>query len=304
MDNDGANLEDIDTGDYDEDDEGIGHHGDDAEIGAESEGADVTHIKLGGLDVEPEEGDECSDDEHTNSRKDEESLVIGNEGVDSIIEEEKSTSETVETVGDIDRIGHSDDDEYEEGNIKESNLECPEERDAEASMTEFDIEPIGSESSKNSEENHLDSCRESLGPSDFAHIEIIVYESNESDTRECKEGEVGLISIPETVLNIDAEDILDIGCEKVNNNRNDDEWEDREENNTGTHYWRPGFIFMKFKKFCRLTHECLFADLLTELVSLEESDIWRDEYEGEEEWEEEIEEEKSEISHRVWAVKS
>lgn len=158
LDDDGADLEDVDTGDNDEDDECIGHHGDDTEIGAECERADVSHIELGGLDIEPEESDEGSDDEHTDSRENKEALIVGNEGIDDIIKEEESASKTVETIGDIDCIGHGDDDEYEEGNIEESDLECPEEGDTESSMTEFDIEPIGSESGKNGEENHFDSC--------------------------------------------------------------------------------------------------------------------------------------------------
>jgi len=222
LDDDGADLEDVDTGDNDEDDECIGHHGDDTEIGAECERADVPHIELG-LDIEPEESDEGSDDEHTDSREDEEALVVSNEGVDDIIKEEESASKTVETIGDIDRIGHSDDDEYEEGNIEESNLECPEERDAESSMTEFDIEPIGSESGENSKENHFDSCRETLGSPDPSDIEIVVYESDESDTCEREESEIGFVSIPETVLNGNTEDILDICCEKLSDNGKSDE---------------------------------------------------------------------------------
>lgn len=223
LDDDGADLEDVDTGDNDEDDECVSHHGDDTEIGAECERTDVPHIELGGLDIEPEESDEGSDDEHTDSREDEEALIVGNESVDDIVEEEESASKTVKTVGDIDRIGHSDDDEYEEGNIEKSNLKCPEERDAESGMTEFDIEPICSESSKDSKENYFDSCREALGSPDSTYIEIIVYESDETDTRECEKGEVGLVSIPETVLDIYIEYTLNIGCKKMDDNGDGDE---------------------------------------------------------------------------------
>lgn len=223
LDDDGADLEDVDTGNDDEDDECVGHHGDDTEIGAECERADVSHIELGGLDIEPEESNEGSDDEHTDSRENKEALIVGNESVDDIVEEEESASETVETIGDIDRIGHSNDDEYEEGNIKESNLECPEEGDTETGVSEFDIEPVGSESGENHEEDHLESCRETLGSPNPTDIEIVVHETDEADTREREEGEVGLVSIPETVLNSDTEDVLDIRCEKLSDNRKDDE---------------------------------------------------------------------------------
>lgn len=205
LDDDGADLEDVDTGDDDEDDEGVGHHGNDTEIGTECERADVAHVELGGLDVEPEEGDEGSDNEHTDGGEDEEALIIGDEGVDDIVEEEESAGESIESVGDIDRIGHGDDDEYEEGNIEESDFECPEEGDAETGVSEFDIEPIGSKSGENHEENHLESCREPLGSPDPADIEVIIHESDESDTREREEGEVGLVSVPETVFDIDIE---------------------------------------------------------------------------------------------------
>lgn len=223
LDDDGADLEDVDTGDDAEDDECVGHHGDDTEIGAECERADVSHVELSGFDIEPEEGDEGSDDEHTDGGEDEKALIVGNEGVDDIIEEEESAGESVESVGDIDRIGHGDDDEDEEGNIEESDFECPEEGDTETGVSEFDIEPVGSKSGENHEEDHLESCRESLSSPDPANIKVIIYESDESDTREREESEIGLVSIPETVFDVDIENTLDIGCEKVDDYGDSDE---------------------------------------------------------------------------------
>jgi len=304
LDDDGADLEDVDTGNDDEDDECVGHHGDDTEIGAEGEWADVAHVELGGFDIEPEKGDEGSDDEHTNCREDEEALIIGDEGINDVVEEEESAGESVESIGDIDRIGHGDDDEYKKRDIEESDLECPEERDTKTGMSEFDIEPVGSESGEYCQEDHFNPCRETFGSADPTHIEIVIHKSDESDTCECKESKISFISIPEAVFHTDTEDVLDIGCKKLDDYGNGDEWENREEDYTSAHYWSSGFVFVEFGEFGRLTHECLFANLFAELVSAKKSDIWGDEYESEEEWEEKIEEEKSKISHRVWLVKS
>lgn len=68
LDDDRADLEDIDSGDDDENRERIGHHSHDSEVRTESERADITHIELGGFYIEPEKCDECSDDEHADRR--------------------------------------------------------------------------------------------------------------------------------------------------------------------------------------------------------------------------------------------
>lgn len=220
LDDNGADLQNIDSGDDEQDRNSIGHKGHNPEVRAECERADIAHVELGGFYVEPEESNERPDDEHTDRREDEESAIVGDECVHDVVEEQKSARESVETVGDIDRIRHRDDDEYENRDIQESKMECSEEGDIEARVPEFDIEPVGPESCKYREQDHFDPSGESLGPSNPADIQVVIDHPDDSDSCKSKEGQIGFISVPETVLYLYTEYILDICREQVDDDGN------------------------------------------------------------------------------------
>ncbi len=125
---DGEDLEDIDSRDDDEDDERIGHHSYDGEIGSEGESSSISHIKFSRFDIVPEKSDESSDDDHTEGSEDKESLIIADKCVYGVVEKQESSRESIESIGDIDRVGHGDDNEYKKGDIEHSEIKAPEKR--------------------------------------------------------------------------------------------------------------------------------------------------------------------------------
>lgn len=195
LNNDREDFENIDSRDDYENKECIRHHRDDSEIRPECKGPNIAHIELGGFNIEPEKCDQRSNDNHTERREEEKSLMVGNKGVYSVIKEEDSSCESVESVCDIHCIRHRDDDEDENRDIEESEIERSEEWNLKTRVSEFEIEPVCPKSCEDHEKNHFYARREPLGTSDPADIHIIVDESDEPNSRECKEREVGFVSI-------------------------------------------------------------------------------------------------------------
>ena len=218
-----TDFENIDSGDNKENRESIGHHRHDSEICAECKRTDIAHIEFSGFYIEPEKCDERSDDEHTNGRENKKTMDIGNKSIYDIIKEQKSASKSIESIGHINRICHSDDNENEKRDIENTKTHVTEKRKMKSGVPEFYIEPICSKSCEYHEKNHLYSCRKSFCSSDSANIHIIVHESDKTDYTESSKGEICFISVPETVFDLNAEKILNIDSEKMNDNRNDNE---------------------------------------------------------------------------------
>ena len=283
LDDDRTDLEDIDSGDDDENRESVRHHCHDSEVGSECERTDIAHIELRGFYVEPEKCDERSDDEHADGREDEKTLRIGDESVHDIVEEEESSRESVESVRDIHGICHRDDDEDKEGNIENPETHFAEEGEVESGMPEFHIEPVRSKSCKYREEYHLDPCGKSLRSSDSANIQIVVHEADESDRCERKECEISFVSIPETVFYSDSEEILNIRREEVYDYGECDEREYGEEDDSRTHRGSSSLVFMKFRKLGRFPHKRFLANLLPEFILMKEPYIRGNEEESQKE---------------------
>lgn len=151
LDDDGTDLENVDSGDNYEDRKSIGHHGHDSEVCSKSERPDVTHVEFGGLDIKPEKGDERSDYEHTNSGEYEETMCVGDKGIYHVIKEEESTSESVKSVCDIDGICHRDDNEHKEWDIENTETYSTKEREVKSRVSELYIEPISAKYRENSQ---------------------------------------------------------------------------------------------------------------------------------------------------------
>lgn len=148
LDDDGTYLEDIDPGYDDENRESIGHHRHDSEVCPEGERAYVAHIETRGFYIEPEKCYERSDDEHANSWEDHKPLIVGNERIHDVIKEEESACEPVESICDIYRVCHRDDDEDKKGNIENTEAHFTEKREVKSGVSEFHIEPISSDESE------------------------------------------------------------------------------------------------------------------------------------------------------------
>lgn len=261
-----AYLEDIDSRNDKENRKRVGHHSHDTEIGPERERADIAHIELRWFYIEPQECDECSHDEHTDRREYEESVVICYECVYTIIKKQESSSEPIEPIGDIYRICHGDDDEYKERNIEHPETNIPKEREMKTGMSEFDVEPVRSESCKYCQKHHLNPSRESLGSADSANIKVIIHETYDSDGRERKEREIGLISVPEAIFYLYSEYTLNIGSEEMNHDRKCHDREYGNQDNSSTHRRGPCFVLMKFSELGSFSHKCFFTNLFTKLI--------------------------------------
>lgn len=73
-------------------------------------------------------------------------MGVGDEGIYDVVEEQESSCEPIEPIGDIDGIRHRDDDEYEEGDIEDPETHLTEEWEMKSGVSEFHIEPVGSKS--------------------------------------------------------------------------------------------------------------------------------------------------------------
>lgn len=124
-------------------------------------------------------------------------MIITNKCVQRIVKKQKSACESIESVSDIDTICHRCNNQYEERNIKISYIYIWKKWNTDSRLFEFKVKPKCSKCPKKKKKGELHSGRKSLGSSDFFYIQIIIDESNSTNSKECKKSEVGFISIPE-----------------------------------------------------------------------------------------------------------
>lgn len=297
-------LKEVDSRYDEQDDERVREHGDDSEIRSEREGSHIPHVEFRRFDIEPEEGDERSDDDHAECTEDEHLMIEGDDRVDRIIEEQQSSGKSIETVGDIHRIRHGDDDEDEDGDIEETEIQISEEWHIEAGMSELEVEPIGSERSEQDEPEHLEFRADPLRPSDSADVHIIIHKSQQSDGREREERKIGLAPIPEGILDLisgvgqpeKAEEIVPVSQEE---DRKDDEESDNSKDHSASHRGGSCLFGVELREFGSLSDERIIPYLLPELVSIEESDVERSHRKRDDERKHQVGEEELDISHRI-----
>ena len=187
-----------------EDYERISHHRHDRECRTEWEWSDIAHIEGCRLDIEPEKCYKWSTNDKTKCTENIETLIIAYECVYSVIKEEKSSRESIESIGDIHTISHGRDDQYEKWNIPYPKIEITEKWYTDIMISKFHIEPICSCCRKEKKKDKLHSCRHSLRPSYLSHIQIVIYESYSTDGEECEEREIGLLAWEKRVIHLYA----------------------------------------------------------------------------------------------------
>ena len=175
--------------------ESICHHRHDRESRTEREWADISHVELCRLDIEPEKSYQRSAYDQAECWEDREPLIVADKCVYRIVKKKQSSCETIEPVSDIDAIGHRRDDEDEEGDIPDSEIDISKEGYTDIGVPELEEEPVGSERSEEKEEYELHSSWEPLRPSDLSDIEIVIDESYPSYCEEREECEIRLFSI-------------------------------------------------------------------------------------------------------------
>ena len=132
-------------------------------------------------------------------------MIVTNKCIEGIIKKKKSSSEPIEPISNINTVCHGGDYKNEEWYIKISEIDIWKKWNTDSCLLEFKIKPEGSKCAKEKNQNELHSRRESFGPSDLSYIEIIIDEADGSNREEREKCEIGFISIPERVPNIDAE---------------------------------------------------------------------------------------------------
>lgn len=132
-------------------------------------------------------------------------MVVTNERIYRVVEKQQSSCKPVKSVRDVHGIGHGDDDEHEERNVKPSELEISEERDFYVRKSELVIKPPRSDTGKNQKENHFYPCGKPLSSSISKDVEIIVDDANGSNGKEGEKGEIRFVTVPERVLDVYAE---------------------------------------------------------------------------------------------------
>ena len=133
-------------------------------------------------------------------------------------------------------------------------------------VSEFLIEPIGSDESEEDEEYHLDSSWESLRSTDTTDIEVVIDESDTTNTDKSKEGNIRLISIPETVFEAPSECWLCPWSHVLDHDREDYQENNGKENDGSSHSRCSWFSLMQSRELFRFSHECLFPYLFPHLI--------------------------------------
>ncbi len=282
---------------HDEPEECICHHSDDGESRTEWQWADISHEYTRWMDVEPEESHQCPCDDETEGWEDIESHTIGDESICRILEQEESTSESVESVGDIDWIGSWVEYQDKKWNIRIAKVDHPEEWDMDRWVTEFRIEPVGTEWAKYDEEDCLYTCWESLGLADATDIEYIIDEANCSDTEESEHDYIGFLAVPESMTDTPSEYAFHPWTHGVHSDREYGQYDNCHDDEDSAHCWCSFFSFMELGELDRLTHESFFTYLFPHLQSREKSDtIWHDD-KSQQKWCNERTKDEEEIGH-------
>lgn len=254
------------------------HTCDDCESCTEREGAHIPHEDSCWSDIEPEKGNECSDDNETECCENEESFRVCNHRIDCITEEEKSPCKTIKSISDIDTISSRYKDEDKKRNIEVPDLHASKKWNMERCIIEFEIEPICPNESEEDKENHLDPSGESLGSPDATNIQIIIDESDTSDTDESKKCNIGFMAIPEAISEACTKILFHPRTKILNDNskyRNNKYCQDNEDS---PHGWRSSFSLMESSKFFCFSNQCFFTYLFSHFILLKNSDPeWHDE---------------------------
>ena len=133
-----AGFDDEEDADNGEEEEGISHHGDDAEAGAEGKGTDVAHHEAGGWDVEPNIREEPADDGKTETAEHPLTLEDGDDAESAVGDKHEAAGETVESIGNINSIGGSDDGKSEDCDHEgRANIPVADEGDVDAGPAKF-----------------------------------------------------------------------------------------------------------------------------------------------------------------------
>lgn len=126
--------------------------------------------------------------------------MVGDDRIDTVIEEKQSASKAVKTIGDIDSICIGNNEKNEEWNIPHSQKKLITARKPDTIMLEIESKPEGTNRTKYNKRYHLNTSRHSLGSSSSERIEEIIDKSYQSHGYECKNREVCFFAAPERVV--------------------------------------------------------------------------------------------------------
>ncbi len=186
-------------------DKRISHHCHDRECRTEWEWADISHDKFRGFDVPPEKSYKRATNNEAESSQYRKTLIVADKCVECVVKEKKSSGKSVESIGDIHTICHRRDDQDEERDVEDTEWDISEKWYSDISISELEVEPVGSQSREEKKEYEFYSRRKSLCSPDFSDIEIVIHESYGSYSKECEECEVGFFSVQEWVVQIESE---------------------------------------------------------------------------------------------------
>ena len=174
LDDDWESFEDKNTSRYEQDYERIGHRCHDDERRPEREWSDISHHEFRGFDIIPEESDEGSCDDETECREDKKSLMVADECIHRVVKKEESSCESIESICDIHRVRHRDDDEREEWHISPAERKVSEIGNTDFLDSEFWVKPPRSYPREKHEKNHFHSSRKTLRTTDSTYIQIVI----------------------------------------------------------------------------------------------------------------------------------
>ena len=117
---------------------------------------------------------------------------------------QKSSSETIETISDIHTISHSSDDEDTQNHIAPADIHESKTRNSDTIMTEFCKKPPSSSKRKKRQTKHFYSSTHPLLTTDISYIQKIIYRSENTHREESKKRKISLITIPESIVEIEA----------------------------------------------------------------------------------------------------
>jgi len=265
------NFPDIDERDDHEYHERIGHESHNCESSSESERTCISEIELCGFDVEPQKSGQCCSDNDTDCWEEEEVFVISDKSVEKIILSQETACETIETICDIHTIRHSSDDQDTEDHIPPAYIDEADTRYGDTIVAKFFKKPPRTSKRKKGETKHLHTSTHSLVSTDISHIEIVIYSSEKSHREKCKKRQKCLVTIPESIVEIQTK--WSLNWFEENSDEHHDSHDD--EYHTSSHIGCPLFVSMECVIFCCFpTTEWSFGtNLFCEFQSSEKPDV-------------------------------
>ncbi|HLG25649.1 MAG TPA: DUF5667 domain-containing protein, partial [Candidatus Gracilibacteria bacterium] len=200
LNDDRERLDDEDETDKREYGNGVRHHRNHAQCCPQRQRARVTHNKVRGENVVPDEPDEGADDDRAERGENEKALCERNDGESSERDHEEPPCEPVESVRDVYGVGARRDHQDKERNVPPSDGNVPNGRYVDLVIAKSEVKPVRACGCKQRQPEKFRFDIEPFAFSQSANVEIVIHGPKQRRCYEREKREPGFISVDERVF--------------------------------------------------------------------------------------------------------